>query len=109
MRVGKTIITPGYCIGHDPAMTREIRQQNARGKRLITDERKWRKMRTPDDIINYVEELLNKWEEGPGAVMTVETLESVANLLRVQLGAIKEKKGKKAEKKDKDPGWREVG
>lgn len=112
MRVGRTYITPGYCLGHDPGITIEMRREFAKGKGLVGDAGKAgiRRLRTPDDIMAYVEELISKWEKGPGAALTVETLDSLANLIRIQLGAIKEKNaGKKSGKKDKPAGWREVG
>lgn len=105
-------VTPGYCVPHDPGITLEMRQEFAKGFGLPGDQKAatLRRLRTPDDIMAYVEELLNKWEKGPGAALTVETIDCLANLLRIQLGAIKEKNaGKKGAKKDKPVSWREVG
>lgn len=109
MKVGKTYITPGYCLGHDPGITIDMRREFAKGKGLAGDAERAniRRLRTPEDIMAYVEELIGKWEKGPGASLTVETIDCIANLLRIQLGAIKEKGGKK--EKTKTLGWRASG
>lgn len=107
-------ITEGYCLPHDPGVTKEIRAKLSAGfsiPRAHGMNPAIRRLRTPEEVMNYVEELINRWENGPGAVLTVETLDSLANLIRIQLSAIKEKANQKAGKKDKAPHaeWRDVG
>ena len=111
MKVYRTYVTPGYCLGHDPGITLEMRQAFAKGKGLAGDATLRNiRLRTVDDILIYVEGLIDEWRKGPGAALTVENIDSLANLLRIQLGAIKEKNaGKKGAKKEKPEGWREVG
>jgi hypothetical protein len=102
IRLNRSYVTPGYCLGHDPGITKEMRQSFTKGFGLPGDQARAsfrRRLRTPDEIMAYVEDLIEKWEAGPGAALTVETIDCLANLLRIQLGAIKEKGGSKKEKK----------
>lgn len=114
MRLSRSYVTPGYCLGHDPGITKEMRALFSKGVGLPGDQARAsmrRRLRTPDDIMAYIEELIHRWEDGPGATLTTDTLEVLANLLRIQLGAMKEKRELKAGKKEKaaDPAWRDVG
>lgn len=107
-------VTQGYCLPHDPGVTKEQRLAINSGHSLPRAhgmDAHIRRLRTPEEIMDYVEELINRWEKGPGAVLTTETLDSLANLIRIQLTAIKEKANQKAGKKEKSAPatWRDVG
>ena len=56
-----------------------------------------RKLRNPEDIMDFIEELIFKFEKTV-TDLNVDVVEVYCNLLRIQLSAIKEKSGKRSEK-----------
>ena len=97
----------GYCIGHDPEVTSEVRQEWRDGKGMPRLSGR-RKLRTAEDIIEWIEGIVFQFEE-KAPVLTADVISVYADLARVLIQAIKEKNGKKADKRVVPPSWRESG
>lgn len=107
-------VTPGYCIAHDPGITKEMRAGWAsRGGKLgqltLALIRAKTQLRTPEQIIIWLENHVNKFENR-APVITSEVLEIYAKVAKVLLVAIETKAKVEAADKPAAPvGWRASG
>ena len=81
-------VTQGYCFGHDPGITSEMRSGFAKGTLNIPKLTGRRRLRTIDDLKEWAEEMVHDIEEKyPN---TIEVVEVKVNIARLLLTAIRE-------------------
>ncbi len=94
-------VTQGYCFGHDPGITSEMRSGFAKGSLNIPKLTGRRRLQTIDDLKEWAEEMVYDIEQKyPNSIEVVEVKINIARLL---LTAIREE-NEAAEKKAKNRG-----
>ena len=92
-------ITPGYCWGHDPGITSEMRAGFARKNLTVPKITGKRRLRNVEDIKDWIQEMVQDIEDRyPNSI---EVVEVKCNLARILLTAIREENDM-AEKKAKN-------
>ena len=92
-------ITPGYCWGHDPGITSEMRASFARKELNVPKITGKRRLRSVEDVKDWIQEMVQDIEARyPNSI---EVVEVKCNLARILLTAIREGNDQ-AEKKAKN-------
>lgn len=104
------VVTPGYCFGHDPGITTEMRSEFGKGKANIPHIKGKRRLRNIEDIKRWAEEMVNDIEEKyPNTIEVVEVKVHIARLLLTAIREENEQAEKKAKNKSSKSGFRITG
>lgn len=100
-------VTPGYCIVHDPGITKEMRAEWSGSRHTYKLKHPRIHLRTINQVIGWLEELANEFKL-LAPVITAEVMEVNIQLAKVVVSALKERDT--GEKSNKVPAsWRETG
>lgn len=104
------IVTPGYCFGHDPGITPEMRSGFAKGRFQVPNLAGRRRLKTIEDVKRWAEDKINHIEINFDTDK-IEVVEVQVQVMRLFLTALREENVKAGKKTSNAPksSWKGVG